>query len=416
MKKMLTENIGIKLAAVIASIILWLVVVNVNDPLKTAQYSVPVTLENAAAVTDAGMVYEILNNTDTVTVTVKAPRSVIAKLAVSDLVVTADFNNISQMNMIPLKVTAKNYSSKIDKMTLGHYNLLVNLEEARTKEFGVVLETKGTPAEGYTVGYTSATPNLVTVTGPANTVDQIAKVVAEVSVQNHSTTMRTNAKVKLYKENGEEIVDGRITLSQSEIMTNVSFLQTKAVDLELSTVGECANGYRLVKIESDPTTVKIAGQGDVLSGINTITVPGDVLNIEGATTDVVTEIDITPYLPENVQVPEGEATTVKITAKIQALDEKQFTIPTSDIKLVNTPENMRASFGDIANFTLVVMGTSEDLDQVTGEDLEISVDLTGLSEGMHRVDINVVTPEDVSMVGSLWIDVVLESTLTQDEN
>lgn len=416
MKKMLTENIGIKLAAVIASIILWLVVVNVNDPLKTAQYSVPVTLKNEAAVTDAGMVYEIINNTDTVTVTVKAPRSVIAKLDASDLVVTADFNNISEMNMIPLKLTAKKYSSKIDKMTLGHYNLLVNMEEARTKEFSVVLETKGTPAEGYTVGYTSATPNLVTVTGPANAVDQIHKVVAEVSVQNHSTTMRTNTKVKLLKENGEEIIDYRILLSQSEIMTNVSFLETKAVDLELSTVGECASGYRLAKIESDPTTVTIAGQGALLSGINTIAVPGDVLNIEGATEDVVAEIDITPYLPENVQIPSGDATMVRLTARIQALDEKQFTIPTSDIKLVNTPENMRASFGDIANFTLVVMGASEDLEQVTAEDLEISVDLTGLTEGMHRVDMNVVTPEGVSMVGGLWIDVVLESTLTQEEN
>ncbi len=415
MKKMLTENLGIKLAAVIASIILWLVVINVKDPLKTAQYSVPVILKNVTAVTDAGMVYEILDNTDTVNVTVKAPRSVLTKLDVSDLVVTADFNNISQMNMIPLKVTAKKYSSKIDKMTLGHYNLLVNLEEARTKEFSVVLETEGTPAEGYTVGYTSATPNLVTVTGPVRMVDQIDKVVAVVSVEKHSTTMRTSAKVKLLKSNGEEINDERIVLSQSEIMTNVSFLETKAVDLELSTVGECANGYRLMKIESDPTTVRIAGQGDVLSGINTIEVPAEVLNIEGATTDVVAEIDITPYLPKNVQIPTGDNATVKITAKIEALDEKQFTIPISDIKLVNTPENMRASFGDIANITLVVMGSSEDLEQVSGEDLEISVDLTGLTEGMHRVDINVVTPEDVSILGSLWIDVVLESTLAQVE-
>lgn len=410
MKKMLTENIGIKLGAVIASVILWLVVVNVNDPLRTAQYSVPVTLKNATAVTDAGMVYEILNGTDTVTVTVKAPRSVIAKIDATDLIVTADFNNITEMNMIPLKVTAKNYTTKIDKMTLGHYNLLVDLEEARTKEFGVVLETTGTPAEGYTVGYTSATPNLLTVTGPANVVDQIERLVAKVSVQNYSATMRTSVKIKAYKENGEEITDERVTLSQKEIMANVSFLETKTVNLELSTVGTCADGYQLVKVVSDPTTITIAGSGELLEGIQTITVPGDVLNIDGATEDVEAKIDIAAYLPEDIQLPIGDPTEIHLTAKIQALDEKRFMIPISNIKLVNTPENLRASFGEISTITVDVMGNEEDLEQMTGEELEVSVDLTGLDEGMHRTEIKVGTPEGISTVGTLWIDVLLEST------
>ncbi len=411
MKRLLIDNIGLKLTAVLFAVILWLIVVNVNNPVRTDQYTVPVTLQNTETVTDAGMIYEVLDDTDTVTVTVSAPRLVLQEMEASDLTVVADFNNITQMNTVPLQVSAKKNAKNIELMSLSHNNLIVELEEAKSKEFPVTLETTGNPAEGYVVGDTSVTPNLVTVTGPARLVDEIHKLVVTVSVDNRNATAKTAGTIQAVNKDGSRIDDKRLVVSQQEVMTTVNFLKTKNVDLRFATVGQCAEGYYLEDIVSDPTTITIAGESASIESVGTIEIPDTELNIEGASEDVVREIDVSGYLPENVRIAEGSSATVKATAKIRQLEQRQFVIPADNINLMNTPENMRASFGEVSEVIVVLTGTADNLDRVNADTLQVSVDLTGLSEGMHRVDLDVVTPENVRVIGNTWVDVTLESTL-----
>ena len=94
MKKRLTNNWGLKLFSIIFAILLWLVVVNVDNPVKTNTFdNIPVKLQNTNLVTDEGLVYEVLDSTDTVTVSVSAPRSYLELLSKDDIVAVADFNN-----------------------------------------------------------------------------------------------------------------------------------------------------------------------------------------------------------------------------------------------------------------------------------------------------------------------------------
>ena len=72
------NNIGLKILAVIFSVLLWLVSVNINDPVDTEVYrNIPVELENTSLLTEEGLTYQVLDDTDRVTVTVRASRSVL---------------------------------------------------------------------------------------------------------------------------------------------------------------------------------------------------------------------------------------------------------------------------------------------------------------------------------------------------
>ena len=44
--KMLTRNIGFKLLALLFAVVMWMAVVNLNDPDKNRSFTIPVTVEN----------------------------------------------------------------------------------------------------------------------------------------------------------------------------------------------------------------------------------------------------------------------------------------------------------------------------------------------------------------------------------
>ena len=64
--------------AVVFSILLWLVAVNINDPVERKIFrDVKVETTNTSVLTDENKLYQVLDDTDTVTVTVRASRSVL---------------------------------------------------------------------------------------------------------------------------------------------------------------------------------------------------------------------------------------------------------------------------------------------------------------------------------------------------
>ena len=73
MKKSLTNNIGLKLLAFVIAFLLWLFVVNTDDPIIDQVYkNITVTVEHEEVITQAETkkTYQIVDNTQAVDVTV----------------------------------------------------------------------------------------------------------------------------------------------------------------------------------------------------------------------------------------------------------------------------------------------------------------------------------------------------------
>src|SRR5699024_6431415 len=94
-KHRFTNNLGLKIIALFFSAFLWLIVVNVDNPIGSRPFQdIPVTVVNDDIIKSSGEVYQVLGE-DTVSVVVYANREVRQKLRAEDLVVTAD---VSQMD------------------------------------------------------------------------------------------------------------------------------------------------------------------------------------------------------------------------------------------------------------------------------------------------------------------------------
>ena len=77
MKTKLLNNLLLKLLSVAAAMVLWLIVVNIDDPITDVSFrNIKVDIVNADILADQGQVYRVVEGTDTVDLTVYARTSV----------------------------------------------------------------------------------------------------------------------------------------------------------------------------------------------------------------------------------------------------------------------------------------------------------------------------------------------------
>ena len=87
MGKKLTNNWGLKLIAILFALIMWFAVINIADPVVSETFkNVPVQFVNTEVLTDAGMTYEVLDNSAVVeTITIYGPRTLVESLKGTDI-------------------------------------------------------------------------------------------------------------------------------------------------------------------------------------------------------------------------------------------------------------------------------------------------------------------------------------------
>ena len=96
MKRRLMNNVGLKVLAFLSAFVLWLMVVNIDDPVKTETYhNIPVTVVNEEVLAETNQTYQIVDDTQMVSVTVSAHRSVLNKIKNEDIAAVADMKELT---------------------------------------------------------------------------------------------------------------------------------------------------------------------------------------------------------------------------------------------------------------------------------------------------------------------------------
>ena len=106
MKTKIFNNLLLKILSVIAAILLWLLVINIDDAITSKPFrNVKVNMINTDILTTQGQMCRIEEGTDTVDLTIYARRSVLKDLKASDFVVTADMQkDLRYGSMVKIEV------------------------------------------------------------------------------------------------------------------------------------------------------------------------------------------------------------------------------------------------------------------------------------------------------------------------
>ena len=139
-----TDNLGLKIIAVIFAAFLWLIVVNLDNPVSTQTFSeVPVTIINEDIILSAGDTYQVLGE-EKVSVVVSATRQVRQKLTKEDIVATADIKEMdTSTGLVPIKISIPNYAGKYESAEAAPRNLQIQREKSGKKVLSLTVSTVG---------------------------------------------------------------------------------------------------------------------------------------------------------------------------------------------------------------------------------------------------------------------------------
>lgn len=414
----LTHNLGLKLMAVIFSVLLWLVAVSINDPIESKTfYHIPIVFQNTALITEEGKTYK--EDIDDVNITVRANRSVVRDLTANNMSATADFSELSFTNTVPVRVSVIGTNETVNSVKPDSELVKLEIDNFKRKQLGIEVRKAGKPAEGYVVGKITTETNALTISGPEKIVNQVQKVIVDVSLDGASSNINIAQNIKLLDAEGKEVVNQELNKSIERVNVNIPILPTQVVEVKAGFVGEPADGYKLTGVmEITPSFITIAGKAAAIANVTEIVIPETDVDITGATEDAVFSFDMKKYLPDGVSLADKAADgVVEVKVAVEAVQRKNIVLNKARIGLNNVPEGYRISLGETQSLTAGIAGLEDDLRQVSNQNIVAYIDMAPfvsdgeIQEGEIEAEVSFILPNGVTLAEPVTVVV----TVTREE-
>lgn len=420
--KRLKNNFLLKLASVIVAILIWLLVVNIADPVVDKTYTgIQVQVINGAYIESMDQTYRLEDDQQTIAVTLHGTRSKVSNRT-NDIQAIADLTQIVDMEstpcMVPVSVTCSGISS--ENITVSPIAIQVEIEEREEKDFVIAVTTGDTaPGKGYEIGSITANPETVTVSGPKTIVDKIDRVAATVSAEGLTGDSTRKASLVIYDKNQDVMSDSEMkyltySIGSPDIEVTLELWKTlSGITFDVETQGKPAKGYMLSEVTTTPTEITVAGTPEALEKLKEedlkITIPGEAVDISGADSSREIKVDLNSYLPEEIKLASNVADSIIVNATIIPLDSKQVSVSSKNIKATGLDRDLTLVYVKQEQ-TVTVQGSSEVLENLTEEDIVLSLDLSGKTEGEYAIPAAVSLPEGCSLVEEVEVNVRLSGT------
>lgn len=413
MKKRLMNNIGFKILAFFVAFMLWLMVVNIDDPVMHKTFSdIPVTVINEEVLANAKQpqTYQIMDNTQSVDVTVTAKRKTLNRIKDEDIVAVADIKELTLDTQIPIDISIGGFEGRYEDAQASPRNLQIRLEDEQTKRFPIVPTTTGSVRDGYVLGDIQALPEKVSIRGPKSVIDEISRVEASVSVSGLSKDTLLESELVLYDSNNN-IIDQNLlsnNLGMEGVGVSVQILNTKNVSLNFDTSGiQAARGYEFAGITLEPEQVQIAGRRSVISRIESIDIPAEALNVSEIKEKTEEIVNVADYLPDNIRLADENAGLVVVTISVEKDGTKTYDVSVGSITVNNLSEDLTMNYA-AADALQVQVGGPRNILGGLAIDHSVSIDLKNYKKaGEYSVPVAVSLPNGCFLEKDVKVKVIL---------
>ncbi len=413
MKRKLTDNIPLKMMSVAVGIMVWLLVVNVDNPIVTKSFTIlNVDVINGAYIENNGMMAMQEERQDPIRVTIKAERKSLSKITSSDIHAVADLQQALSLKdpvMVPIMVTVDKIQPESIEVTPR--NLSIHIQEKDTQEF-VVNVTRGEtkPAKGFDVASLTSNPEKIKITGPTSLLNKIDKVNAFIDINNDTEDKTEEVELSIIDKNGDVLSDTEMSyLNVPKVIVTARLWRVRSdVKIHAEYSGAPAEGYMVDSVSTTPDVVSVAGSEEALDNLekmdNTIWIPAENVDISGRDSDVEVKIKISEMLSEGLKLISDSSEDVFVRVNILPVGSLTVEIPTKDIEVVNPPNEMQVTF-ETAKIEIRVKELEESPEDLKNTSIKASINLEGKEEGSYEVPVDIQLPTGYELVEGITTEV-----------
>jgi YbbR domain-containing protein len=299
------ENMTGKILALFLAIVLWVYVMNEQNPPIEQVLNVKVEVRNVAE----GLI--VTDKTDTMKVRIRGSRGIIAGLRPNDIQIVADARNADEGDhALAIKTSAP---GALEIIEVTPATAAVRLERQISRLIAVTPKFSGVPAAGVVINKAVVTPSAVTMSGPRSKVVAADVILVPIDVSGLDKDSIREGAAHAYTKSGAVLDSLGIAPEKVSVaLTVLHGLANKTVDVKPVVFGELAPGSIITRLTTDPDKVEIRGQAEVLKTVDWLyTLPVD---LTGQNKDVIKEV--------RLQSREGiiveKADTIRVMVRITA--------------------------------------------------------------------------------------------------
>ena len=423
MNKLFTENLPWKIGSLVFAFILWVFVINTQNPTQPQEISgIKVEITGLEELESLG--YKLTNKDEILSqnfkVVVSGPRLETDKLVTNPKRIVATLNltgyvkNLTQdaiqdtanytisVNLDSYSVTVKDKKPQVTKILI---------DKIDSKEQRITAEISADITNSYTLlgdGKPVITPEKIKITGAKSDIDRVSEAKVFIEAKDFSEDkLVNNLNIHLFDVDGVEIEGLQMSTSEAEVKLPIG--SEKVVPIKANFTGEVPEGYVLMNTLVSPSEVTIVGKAEVLANINEI----ELVAIDKST---VTQTDLRQV---DMILPEGVMTLVdnKVSVSLEVIEESTFpyTIPTSEMNLTVKGVSTDLTYEILTPSIEVILSALPNTLLLYNESdikeiVKATLDLTGYTEGEYTLPLEVVPPKDTRIVnGPININVRIKA-------
>lgn len=298
------KNLAPKIFAIILAVILWLYVMNEQNPPIESWVTLPLEARNVATS------YVLDDVPESVRVKVRGPRSIVAGLINRELTAYVDVKGLGE-GRHNLKVTPA-LPSNLEVVEVSPERVQIQIETVVSREVPVEARLTGAPAKGTLTGKVTIASEKVTVEGPRKLIETVEKVMVPVDLAGKNADIAVDSQLIPVNNKGKEVQGLTIYPEKTRVtVVLMAAVVKKTLDVKPVTQGELPAGFIIKSIITQPEKVEVSE--------NT---PGKTIEkLDAVYTEPVMLADINKDTNKEVrlQLPEGVSgtpPTVTINIKI----------------------------------------------------------------------------------------------------
>jgi YbbR domain-containing protein len=372
----LLGNFGSLALAIVLSLAVWVNAVSTDDPDEVHTLTIPGPVLISGLRADQ---VSLGGEQTTVQVTIRAPRSVWTHLQVGEIQVMADVSAKGNGEfLVPLTAVISEHPVRVDSMEPAV--IPVTVEPLKTRKLAVRIALSGQLAVGFAAGVPTLQTTSAVISGPASLVDQVAEVVAPMSITGLRSDASGTSKLVALDSGGRPVSGVTIQPVAATVMVPIA-QQGGYRDLVVKAVviGAVQNGFRLTGLTVTPSIISLfSSDPSIVLGM-----PGYVetepLDITGAKADIVRSLSL--RLPLGVSVVGNPGVEVRVS--ISAIEGSQTV--TRKIEYQGVTSGLTVGAISPASVDVIITGPLDDLKNLKPGDVQVMLDLTALGPGTYKL-------------------------------